>query len=264
MNKKARNYCISAFLISLCILACSCKKSEPPVSPLEGSGQALLTIAESETVHTALLFAFHRAGERWIKDYTFPAVIGKNGLAWSRGLHADRDRDQSEPVKREGDGKSPMGVFELLHAWGYLPPEKVSTRFPYSQADSSFICIDDVRSEYYTMVVNMREKGLDPAALPSHETMLRDDDLYKYTILVGYNTSHPVKGAGSCIFLHLWGGEDSFTAGCTAISEDSMLDLLAWLDPGKKPVIVQLTRKNYFRLRDSWNLPRIPGDLITR
>jgi len=131
-------------------------------------------------------------------------------------------------------------------------------------ADSSLICIDDVKSEYYNMVVNMREKGLDPGALPSHETMIRDDDYYKYTILVGHNMNPVVQEGGCCIFLHLWGGEDSSTAGCTAMSEPDMVKLLALLDPELKPVIVQLTRKSYFRLRESWDLPGIPGDLITR
>jgi len=54
-------------------------------------------------------------------------------------------------------------------------------------------------------------------SLPSHEDMLRPDDLYRYVLIIGYNTPKPVPGAGSCIFLHVWRGKDSSTAGCTAI-----------------------------------------------
>ncbi|MCE5251290.1 hypothetical protein LLG96_13830 [bacterium] len=264
MKKLTRYSIIALVLAGLGMCAFSCEEKAPVVSPLGDSGQVLLTIAESDSIHTAELFAFHHTGEGWIKDFSCPAVIGGNGFGWGRGLHNPDDRDPSEPVKREGDGKSPMGVFELVHAWGYLPRTQVDTRFPYTMADSSLICIDDVRSEYYNMVVNMREKSLDPGALPSHETMLRDDDYYKYTILVGHNMNPVVQGAGCCIFLHLWGGENSSTAGCTAMSEPDMVKLLAWLDPEQKPVIVQLTRKSYFRLREHWKLPGIPGDRITR
>lgn len=253
----------------MCFFAFSCGNTHRASSHLDNSSQVILSIAESDSTHTGMLFSFERSGNGWHKAFFFPIVLGKNGLAWGIGLHKDSDRDPTEPVKREGDGKSPMGAFELLHAYGYMPPEMVDTRIPYKKSCHDLICINDVESEYYNMVVNLREKGLDPKNLPSHETMIRRDNLYKYTIFVGHNTKCVDEeyiairfNAGSCIFLHLWRNENSFTDGCTAMSEANMLKLLAWLDPEKNPILVQLTRKSYERLRDRWGLPGIHEEML--
>ncbi|MBT4484118.1 MAG: hypothetical protein HOC71_10640, partial [Candidatus Latescibacteria bacterium] len=173
------------------------------------------------------------------------------------GLHSDRDRPEEEPVKYEGDGKSPQGAFPLLHAYGYPPPTMVRIKFPYTQTTPDLICCDDEDSEYYNEIIDMEQKGLGPRSLPSHEKMLRRDNLYKYTVVVGYNTWQPEKGAGSCIFIHVWNGSGSHTAGCTAIAEEKILKLLSWLDHEKNPVQILLSRKSYMRLRDEWGLPDV-------
>jgi L,D-peptidoglycan transpeptidase YkuD (ErfK/YbiS/YcfS/YnhG family) len=87
--------------------------------------------------------------------------------------------------------------------------------------------------------------------------MRRDDDLYRYLVLVGHNLPDPVPGAGSCIFLHIWRGSNEPTAGCTAMAESTILQLLSWLDRDKSPRLVQLSRKNYMRLKDIWGLPEV-------
>jgi L,D-peptidoglycan transpeptidase YkuD (ErfK/YbiS/YcfS/YnhG family) len=198
---------------------------------------------------------FARAEGSWKYLDSWPVVIGKNGLGWGRGLHRDADRIPGEPVKREGDGKSPAGVFGLLKAYGYPPADSVRTGLPYIQATPDIIGIDDVTSEFYNQVINLREKGLNPEKLPSHEDLLRNDDLYRYVIVVGHNLPRPQPGAGSCIFLHLWRGPGSYTAGCTAMEEKHMVKLLEWLDPADHPVIVALTRAGFERLKSRWGLP---------
>jgi L,D-peptidoglycan transpeptidase YkuD (ErfK/YbiS/YcfS/YnhG family) len=256
MNTRALIFWTVFGLIALGIVASVAFLARTPFSPLSGAGQLILVVADTDTSTHARLDTFAREGDSWRPVFSCPAVLGRTGLAWGRGLHRDRDRTPLEPVKREGDGKSPAGAFELLHAFGYSPPDSVRTKLPYTQSTPDLICFDDIRSEYYAQVVNLREKSLDPSSLPSHENMHRDDDLYRYVILVEHNTEKPVKGAGSCIFLHIWRGEDSYTAGCTAMSAENMQRLLAWLDPQKRPVLVQLTRKNYERLRGEWGLPQ--------
>ena len=259
---KAIWYLYSAALVIISpVFTLSCNTAQKADSPVRNSGQILLVTAENDSVHTADMFAFNRTGSSWQKTASFPVAIGGNGLGWGIGLHDSTDCEPAEPVKREGDGKSPMGVFELARAYGYLPPEVVDTRFPYARSDSDLICIDDAENEYYNMVVNMREKGLDAAHLPSHEEMVRRDDLYKFTVFVEHNAKSTEQGAGSCIFLHLWSGEDSHTAGCTAMAETDMVALLSWLDPEKNPVLVQLTLKNYLRLQDKWGLPGLEASL---
>lgn len=228
-----------------------------PSNPLEDSEQLVLVLAGTQNSRKAVLQLFTHEGESWRFSFSCPVVIGKNGMAWGRGLHREKDREEGEPVKHEGDGTSPEGVFPLIHAYGYPPPSMVRIKFPYTQATPDLICCDDPETSYYTKIINIRDKDLNPNALPSHEKMLRADDLYKYTILIGHNTWYPRKDAGSCIFIHIWSGMHSYTAGCTAMSEENILRLLSELDPDKNPIFVMLSRKNYLRLKHVWGLPDV-------
>ena len=45
-------------------------------------------------------------------------MFGKNGLAWGKGI-ADNLDQRDGPVKHEGDGKAPAGIFKLGTAFGY-------------------------------------------------------------------------------------------------------------------------------------------------
>jgi L,D-peptidoglycan transpeptidase YkuD (ErfK/YbiS/YcfS/YnhG family) len=77
-------------------------------------------------------------------------------------------------------------------------------------------------------------------------------ELYRWVVEVEHNPSAE-PGAGSCIFLHVWGGEDSPTAGCTAMARGDLETLLAWLRPGA--VYVLLTRAERDALATAWGLP---------
>ena len=46
-----------------------------------------------------------------------PVVVGRTGLAWGIGLHSEVP--PGIRPKKEGDGKSPAGVFLLLESLGY-------------------------------------------------------------------------------------------------------------------------------------------------
>ena len=224
-----------------------------PHDPTAGAEQLVLVVSNSESADKATMQGFVREDGEWAFAFSNPAVLGKNGMAWGRGLHRDNVRLRDEPEKREGDGRSPKGAFELIRAYGYQ--KNVRLKFPYVETTPDLICIDDAKSEYYNMIVS--DENIASAPETSHELMMREDDLYKYAILVGHNTTDPVKEAGSCIFIHIWRDEDSYTAGCTAISEAHMLRLLSWLDPEKNPVFVQLTRRSYLRLKEEWGLPDV-------
>lgn len=77
---------------------------------------------------------------------------------------------------------------------------------------------------------------------------------YKWGALVNYNPAR-TKGAGSCIFLHIWSGPGHGTAGCTAMDENSLRPLLENLDARKHPVLIQLTAETFESLRKPWSLP---------
>lgn len=133
--------------------------------------------------------------------------------------------------KREGDGRTPAGIFPLGTVFGYEP--SFPTRMPYRQATGDDLWIDDVRAADYNRWV---KRGITQAT--SFEIMRRDDDLYKYGIVVEYNTHPVVKGYGSAIFFHLWRGKEIPTAGCIALSADDLIRIMKWLDPARKPLVV--------------------------
>src|SRR5215469_8743573 len=62
------------------------------------------------------LFERPRGGEWRIVAGSFPALFGKNGLAWGTGVAG-----QNEPGlrKKERDGRAPAGVFAIGEVFGY-------------------------------------------------------------------------------------------------------------------------------------------------
>ncbi|HEX9080064.1 MAG TPA: L,D-transpeptidase family protein [Desulfuromonadaceae bacterium] len=182
----------------------------------EGSGQAVVVGRDGSVPSGMALRLYERGSDGWEQvGAPIPVVVGRNGLA---------------PVgkKREGDGRTPSGVFALERGFGYEP---LATKITYIVLTREMIWVDDPRSDRYNTLTD-REKGKGL----SYEVMKRGDDLYKYGIVVEYNTKKTIPGAGSAIFLHLWAGPTTPTAGCVAMAEPDMLRLLGWLDPARQPV----------------------------
>ena len=104
---------------------------------------------------------------------------------------------------------------------------------PYRQALDDDLWVDDPHADDYNRWVKKTE-----TRAASFERMRRDDNLYKYGIVIEYNTSPVIKGNGSAIFLHIWKGESVLTAGCVAVSEEDIIKILDWLDPAASPLII--------------------------
>jgi D-alanyl-D-alanine dipeptidase len=182
-------------------------------------------------------------------------VVGKNGLAWGRGLHGNPA--DSGPVKREGDGKAPAGIFKLSSAFGYAPADAATfIKLPYTQSTSTIECVDDVDSTRYNQLVDRSQsRTID---WKSSEQMRRADELYRWGVVVDHNANTPLAGGGSCIFLHIWSSATTGTAGCTAMEPAKIEELLGWLDPAETPILVQLPKPMYAKLSESWGLPPTP------
>lgn len=214
----------------------------------------LVTIADWNS-RQGMLRGWNREDGRWLPaiDAT-PVAIGRTGAAWGIGLHPPQPGLQ----KQEGDGRSPAGVFALGEAFGYATTAR--TALPYAAMDADDWCIDVAGSPLYNRIVDSREVGK-AAVAGSTEPMRLDlhadgDQRYKLGFVIEHNP-RGVPGAGSCIFAHLWKAADSTTAGCTAMAEPAMRDLLAWLRADRSPVFVLLPESEYTRLQSSWSLPRL-------
>ncbi len=184
-----------------------------------------------------------------------PIVVGRNGMAWGKGLHGEPPRSEKapSPVKKEGDGRAPAGIFSLSSAFGYAPRRQAGgLKLPYAQATATLECVDDPRSAQYNRIID--RAGVKNPDWKSSERMRRDDEQYRWGVVVDHNAKGE-SGCGSCIFLHIWDAPGKGTAGCTAMEAAKMEELLRWLDAEKGPVLVQLPHAEFERLRQVWGLP---------
>ena len=218
----------------------------------------LVTTADWNSDH-GMLRRYRRTAEgKWqAVGAVFPVIIGRTGTAWGLGLH-DMPQDGDGPIKQEGDGRSPAGVFAIGEAFGYA--KTVDTGLPYAAMQASDYCVDVSGSPLYNRIVDANEVGAD-AVKDSTEPMRRDlhadgDQRYREGFVIEHNPQGK-PAAGSCIFAHLWKSPDSNTAGCTAMDPAAMQSLLAWLDAKQRPVFVLLPQSEYDRLHVAWQLPTL-------
>jgi len=223
-------------------------------SPIDASStQLLLVRAATWWTSSASLQRYERKkGEAWqAVGEAVPVGIGRNGMAWGRGLHVTPAKAM---VKREGDHRSPAGVFALETAFGAassLPAD--AHGFPYFRASSTSYCVEDKRSEHYNHLIDSNQ--VRPAAWEQWSELARADGLFDWAVVVRQNAPDVQKGAGSCVFLHIWRGPGRPTAGCTAMPQDRLVEVLRWLDPKRKPLLVQLPEAALRGVRESWGLP---------
>jgi uncharacterized protein YijF (DUF1287 family) len=180
-----------------------------------------------------------------------PVVLGEGGYGWGDGLHGrGAPAARPGPIKREGDLRSPAGVFALGTVHGYAAGAR-ALRLPYRQASADQRCVDDPASPYYNRIVSIDETG---EPWRSAEHMLRDDGLYELALDIEHNRSPVTPGHGSCIFAHVWSGPDVPVSGCTALAKSDLRRLLAWLKPDAA-AWVALPEAEYRALRSEWGLP---------
>ena len=221
-------------------------------SPLEQSRQMLVVVTAGWESVSGTLGRFDRpnVSAAWRRvGGPVPVAVGRNGLAWGRGLQVET---ADGPVKKEGDGKAPAGVFRLVEVFGQTAAPPAGLAMPYRFLRDNVECVDDVHSAHYNTLVARQQ--VDRVDWTSSEKMWREP-LYKWGVVVAHNSGVPQPAGGSCIFLHIWKGPAAGTAGCTAMPEAALVETIEWLNAEKGPVVVQLPRAEYERLKRAWQLP---------
>jgi len=168
------------------------------------------------------------AGERAVFG-PVPVHLGRHGLAWGLGLRR-RPANAAGPDKREGDGRSPAGIFAI------------GARYTGANADDAW-CVDDVASQQYNAIVRLHD-GIKPDW--SSAEHMQD---YRVAVVVEHNAGRSPR-RGSCIFLH---ESDRATAGCTAFASGDLDRLLTLIAPDAR--LVQLPEAAYRALATAWHLP---------
>jgi len=223
-----------------------------PPALVRDANQLLLVITPAWNTVQGELRRFERGtlDEPWRAVGT-PGLIavGKNGTAWDPLA----TQPVPGPVKAEGDGRSPAGAFPLGKAFGYAPAAEAGwLKLPYLPVTEGVECVDDSASALYNQIVDRRT--IRTPDWNSSEKMREVGEAYRWGVVVNYNTP-AVPKRGSCIFLHIGGEQGKGTAGCTAMAPDFLREVMAWIDPGRKPVLVQLPRAAYDALKPAWSLP---------
>jgi D-alanyl-D-alanine dipeptidase len=248
-------YLTPVFLLSFCGSVQTLHPGNTETLSLTDSRQALVvpTSGWKSNRGEAQLFERERPGAPWEpKGLKMAVNVGRKGLGWGLGLYGSSEG--KGPIKQEGDGKSPAGVFRIGSAFGYAPRDSAAfIRLPYISIDAITECVDDPDSDNYNLIVSRQR--VSKVDWNSSEQMLRRDQQYKWGAVIEHNSAGRLKRGGSCIFLHIWEGPSIPTNGCTSFAEEDLIAILRWLRPEANPVLVQLPQAEYLRLRDPWKLP---------
>jgi zinc D-Ala-D-Ala dipeptidase len=245
------------------LCACVFAAAPSPLSaqrPLARAQQLVVVTTPGWDATTGELRRFVRDGiaSPWRRvGSAVPIVVGRTGLAWGAGFDrlAAAGLPTAGPRKKEGDGRSPAGVYSFGQAFGFAPAASMRwLRLPYLRLTPSTECVDDQRSVHYNAVVD--RNAVARVDWRSSERM-RQIDVYRLGVIVDYNGAPAIKGRGSCIFFHIWSGPRSTTAGCTALDATELRQLMTWLDPRARPAVVQVPAAIYARMRREWGLPAL-------
>lgn len=152
----------------------------------------------------ARLCLYEKESKAWQLVLETEAIIGKNGLGKTK----------------EGDGKTPIGVFLFVEAFGIL--ENPGTKMAYTQVNESHYWVDDSSSNYYNQFVSTEVVAKD---WDSAEHIIEYGESYHYVLATSYNIER-ISGKGSAVFLHCTSKNMEGTAGCIAVPEPYMREIM--------------------------------------
>ena len=242
---------VSTILLTLALFS-SCqavpnqaKESNKIVIPKE-SQQLLMVTTKDWNEKNGILQRFEKRDKKWSRvGKPISIILGRNGLGWGIGLH--KIPKDAKYIKKEGDGRAPAGLFTLGNAFGY---SSFKIDFPYEVYKRTDHCVDDSNSEWYNRIIDSKTIKKD---YKSFEHMRLKNKLYKYGITVNHNIEQK-KMSGSCIFIHIRSGNGKGTAGCTAMRESDIVEVLKWIKEDKRPLLLQLPNNEVIKKVDDDSL----------
>ena len=217
------------------------------------STQCLLGLADSWDSSHATLQLFQKSGNQWQpQGEAWKARLGKNGLIWGHGLHP---LPKNALIKKEGDMRSPAGVFSIGGAWGYDPSIRKHPLLPYRKVTPCDLWVEDPSSTRYNQHLVLDRPPT--SAWEKKQQMKQSDPAHALKLYIGHNSHpHTIPGDGSSIFFHIWrAGGATPTAGCTTMDETKLRQLIARIDPSRNPIYVLLPTSEYTKFRKAWKLP---------
>jgi L,D-peptidoglycan transpeptidase YkuD (ErfK/YbiS/YcfS/YnhG family) len=184
---------------------------------IEGSTQLLVVQNSRPEATTGTMVRYEKQEGAWLALDTTTVNLGRAGLA-------------PPGEKREGDGRTPSGLFLVGPAFGY--EDDLETRMDFIRLTEEHHWISDSDSSNYNQLVEY------VPVTKEMEVMRRSDHLYEYGAIIQYNTEPTTPGMGSAIFLHVERATGKPTAGCISMPKEEMVSLIEWMQPTAYPVIL--------------------------
>ncbi|MFP3394746.1 hypothetical protein SB749_00265 [Brevibacterium sp. SIMBA_078] len=163
---------------------------------------------------TADIYLCKKSGDRYVRDSgPYKARLGYNGTTSS---------------KREGDGKTPKGVFWMRDGFGTSANPGLGKPWTKVTRDHVWVDGDATKAEGYN-TMQLKSEGYEGESLYQPKP-------YKYAQVIGYNEAR-TPGKGSAIFLHA-NAESMKTAGCVSMYEASLVKAMKWEGTTKTQILI--------------------------
>ncbi len=177
------------------------------------SRQVVLVDAQGSA---ATIRACERSGSRYVIALgPYAGHVGRNGVS---------------SAKREGDLRTPAGIFALRSGFGVRGNPGLGAG-SWLRVDARDVWVDDPGSALY----NTHQRSPASGRWDSAE-QLQQSPAYNYAQVIGYNEAR-IAGAGSAIFLHVDQGHS--TSGCVSLPTSALLSVMRWERSG---VVIAITR----------------------
>ncbi|HZH50943.1 MAG TPA: succinylglutamate desuccinylase/aspartoacylase family protein [Microvirga sp.] len=155
-------------------------------------------------------------GKLVIDGWSAPCTVGAGGLVQAS-------------LKREGDKRTPIGVFPLRY--GFFDPVAApdfprDLSFPFVPLSDDMIW-EEEGSDYNRLVLAGSDERPDERLVRR-----RAEGLFDVIIPIGFNDAVAEFGRGSAIFIHAARADMSGTAGCIGVPREYMPELVRRLRPG--------------------------------
>jgi L,D-peptidoglycan transpeptidase YkuD (ErfK/YbiS/YcfS/YnhG family) len=206
--------------VAAAAVASACPAGAPTTAVPATTTQLITVRAARRKTTYATLRTWRRVEGCWLPVAgPYNARVGRNGLRLNR---------------REGDGTTPIGTFDISsRMYGNQPNPGV--KFRYTRLRCGDWWVEDPASPAYNTFQRIG-CGRRPPFKTTTPDMSKDTTAYAYLAVIEFNMNPIVRGRGSGIFLHVQTG--SPTNGCISLRRAQLLGVLRWLSPAASPRIV--------------------------
>ncbi|MCW2562567.1 MAG: hypothetical protein QOD59_2711 [Mycobacterium sp.] len=169
---------------------------------------------------SAKIDVFQRTAAGWEAVRAgIPAHVGANGMA---------------AETHDGNMATPLGIYTLDFAFGTAP--NPGGGLQYVQVGHDHWWDGDMKSPTYNTMQVCKKAQCPFDTSPDSGTENLDIPQYAHAVVMGVNKAR-VPGNGGAFFMHTTDG--GATAGCVAMADDTLVEIMRWLQPGALIAITQ-------------------------